>query len=44
MDVPNILYIHKLKHSLPQVFFAGETMPQRDVALLQTTKTVCLAR
>jgi hypothetical protein len=27
MDVPNILYIHELKHSLPQIFFAGETMP-----------------
>jgi hypothetical protein len=27
MDLPDILYIHVFKHSLPQVFFAGETMP-----------------
>ena len=27
MDLAEILYIHVFKHSLPQVFVAGETMP-----------------
>jgi hypothetical protein len=27
MDLLDILYIHVFKHSLPQVFVAGETMP-----------------
>jgi hypothetical protein len=38
MDVPNILYIHELKHSLPQVFFAGETMPHARCRIATDTQ------